>query len=396
VTEDDLWRSSFVHSSGSLPETAVAKDPRRDQLKLFVPPIAFKARRKLLHLDENPAQQLIPQTWDDFGPAARRVQKETGFGWPDLLNAMDDADVVLIHGASLHAHGNTIIQRTILFLAYLAKTLYATPVVLANHTADPSTPDILLSAQNVYPMCDDVIYRDPISAERWSAVLGGRFAPDSAFWFEPAPRELWVRLAGRPTYFDVWPDEADFDPARPYVCLGGSSIFHERRDWGSLLAGYEALVLRLRTVYAGAIVLVASADLDQVLFRTLASRLRLPMVGVNTPIQQAVDILGNADAYIGGRWHASIFALRGGTPLIALSSQTFKMQALAGLAGSPPPLDTLNLCREAPALTRHLTTMLEEGGALRSRLRASADQMAAGCWDNVAYLGAWDDRGEPS
>lgn len=337
VTEEDLWRSTFDHPDIELPEEVVAKESSRDQLKLFVPPVVFRTRRKLLHLDDHPAQQFIPQTWDDFGPASERVRHETGFGWPDLLQAMEDADVVVIHGASLHAHGNTIIQRTILFLAYLAKTRYSTPVVLANHTADLSSADLLRVARNVYPLVDDAIYRDPISAERWSKVLGGHYAPDTAFWFEPAPRETWLPFAGRPTYFDVWPDEAAFDPSEPFVCLGGSSRFHERKDWESLLKGYETLVLRLREAYSGTILLLASADLDQLPFRTLASRLHLPIIGVNTPVQQAVDILGSADAYIGGRWHPSIFAIRGGTPLIALSSQTFKMQALATLAGSPPP-----------------------------------------------------------
>ena len=111
------------------------------------------------------------------------------------------------------------------------------------------------------------------------------------------------------------------------------------------------------------------------------------MIGVTTPIQQAVDILGNADAYIGGRWHPSIFALRGGTPLVALSSQTFKMRALAGMTGSPSAtFDALDLGREVHAIGRQLSLFLEEGGDLRSRLRAWAGEMAENSWDNVAFL----------
>ena len=107
---------------------------------------------------------------------------------------------------------------------------------------------------------------------------------------------------------------------------------------------------------------------------------------MRTPIQQAVDVVGNADAYIGGRWHPSIFALRGGAPLIPLSSQTVKMQALADMAGSPAPFDALHLGREAAAISRQLSLFLDEGADLRSKLAAWAAEMAENSWDNVAYL----------
>jgi hypothetical protein len=233
-----------------------------------------------------------------------------------------------------------------------------------------------------------VVYRDPISAERWAAAWGGRFAADTAFWFEPAAREVWAPLTGRPTYFDIWPDIAEFDPSEPYLCVGGSCIFHDRRDWDSVVKGYGLLIQQLQSVYSGAILLTASAALDQPVFRALAERFDLPLIGVATPIQQAVDILGNADAYIGGRWHAGIFAARGGTPVIALSSQTFKMQALAGMTGSSSAtFDALDLGRETQAIGRQLSIALEQGSDLRRRLRSWGDEMAENSWDNVSFLG---------
>ena len=387
ITEESLWHASFGAPSSNVPASPSGR-ASREKVKLLIPPVVLQARHQVLSRrpDDGP-EQLIPEAWDDFEVAAAKVCREQRYGWPAVLRAVDDADVAVIHGASLHSHGVTIIQRTDLFLTYLIKTRFGKPVVITNHTADLGNAALRRIAEHVYPLFDDVVYRDSISADRWASVLGGRFAADTAFWFEPAPRETWALLAGRPTYFDVWPDTAAFDPSGPYLCVGGSSIFHERKDWESVVNGYSALIQHLRSVYSGTIVLTASADLDQPVFRELAERFDLPLIGVTTPVQQVVDILGNADAYIGGRWHASIFALRGGTPLLALSSQTFKMQALAGMAGSSPAtFDALALGSEAHAVGRYLSQTLEQGGELRAKLRAWADEMAENSWDNVAFL----------
>ena len=122
-------------------------------------------------------------------------------------------------------------------------------------------------------------------------------------------------------------------------------------------------------------------------FRALARRYSLPLVGVRTPVQQAVDILGHADAYIGGRWHPSIFALRGGTPLVALSSQTFKMGALTGMPGaSPRTFDALDPYRDADGIVEQLSAFLAQGAMLREETRSWAGQMAEMIWGNVDYL----------
>jgi polysaccharide pyruvyl transferase WcaK-like protein len=389
ITEQDLWDSSFGPRTAALADASErsTRDRARDAARLWLPPILLETRRRVLSRGTGAGQDqhhLIPQSWEDFAPAAERVLREQRYGWPAVLRAIDDADVVVIHGASLHGGG--FLPRTDLFLTYLAKTRFGTSVVITNHTADLEYVPLRRMAEHVYPLFDDVVYRDPISPVRWGSLCGGRFAADTAFRFEPARKDAWAPLAKRATYLDVWPDTASFDPSEPYVCVGGSSIFHERRDWSSVLNGYDGLIRYLQSAYSGAIVLTASADLDMPVFRALAERFDLPLVGVTTPVQQAVDILGSADAYIGGRWHPSIFALRGGTPLLALSSQTFKMRALAEITGSSETFDALDPGRHARAICKELAVVLEQGDELRSRLRGRAEDMAQSSWDNVAYL----------
>ena len=187
--------------------------------------------------------------------------------------------------------------------------------MIVNHTADFDHPALRRMAEHVYPLFDDVVFRDPISAERCASLCGGRFAADTAFWFEPAAREDWAPLAGRPTYFDVWPAHC---PVRPLTTvplrrrflhtLVGTGIC---RDGPGFTALIEAHAVRLfGTSRPDGFGRPRPDDLSSRSRR----RLGLPLVGVTTPVQQAVDIVGNADAYIGGRWHAGDLRLEGRSP----------------------------------------------------------------------------------
>ena len=296
----------------------------------------LKVRRKLVaNPNVTPANRCIPEKWESFEESAKAVLKNEA--WQPLLRAIEVADVAVIHGDGAMVDFG-IIPRTDLFLAYLAKTHFATPVIIVNHTADFNHPELLKMAREVYPLFDDVVFRDPISAERCSELCSGRFAADSAFWFKPADREQWAAVSNRLTYFDVWPDTARFDPSEPYLCIGGSSKYGYERKPYPVRRGYASLVKHIQSLYRGQIILTASDLTDQEMFRPIAREFGLPLVGVTTPVQQAVDIVGNADAYIGGRWHPGIFALRGGAPIIPITSKTFKMRALAQMAASRRPL----------------------------------------------------------
>jgi len=385
VTEDELRFSAFGKTP-SLPDRG-SRDRVREIVKQCIPPILLSIRRKVLsRRDGAGASRLIPERWEDLEGSARAVCREQGYGWPDLLRAIDSADVAVIHGDGAMV-GNGIIPRTDLFLTYLVKKHFGKPITIVNHTADFDHPDLRRMATEVYPLFDDVVFRDPISAERCESLCGGRFAADTAFWFEPAERQAWAPLAGRPTYFDVWPHKAQFDPSRPYLCLGGSSILWSGWNPAEMVRDFTALIEAIQAVYAGQVVLTASDIPEQMIFEPVAAQLGLPLVGVTTPVQQAVDIVGNADAYITGRWHPGIFALRGGVPVIALSSKTFKMESLMRSAGLPvTTFNALDLAGERDSLIRMLLEHLEGGNELRNRLRTWAVEEAANSWDNVTYL----------
>ncbi len=380
LTEDDLRSTSFFPSD--------AQGKARRMLRPWVPPVVLQARRRLYRRRAPDAEShsRIPATWHDFPRLAELFVCSSDL-CSELWDAMAKVDVSIIHGDGAMV-GNGIIPRTDLFLAYVIKKHFGGRVIICNHTADFNHPDLREIAANVYPMFDDVVFRDQTSVEQCRGICKGRFAPDTAFLFEPLQRERWAPLAGRPTYFDVWPDTADFDPAKPYLCIGGSSkLWFEEERPSPVRLGYVALIAHLRSVYEGQIVLTASDLTDESVFRPLARELGLPLIPVVTPVQQAVDILGNADAYIGGRWHPSIFALRGGAPVIPLLAKTFKMQALTSQAGlSSQSYDVFALGGAARSVSDQLTRYLSQGTELRGRLKGWAAKMSEDSWGNVSYL----------
>ncbi len=383
ITIEDI-----CHSSLDRHVALEAQGPSsREVIKALVPDWALKLRRRLapdfLRARE---ESLIPREWGDYDRCAREVLGKTT-PWPGLLEAMEELDVAVVFGDG-DIYGNGIVPRTLLFLSFLIKKRFEKPVVMLNHTADFDDPDLLDVAKRVYPLFDDVVFRDQMSVQRYMDLCAGRFAPDTAFLFKPASRQTWAPLAGRPTYFDVWPDSASFDPSAPYLCVGGSSIFGpvEKRD--ALVTDYLRFIEHLRGVYSGQIVLTASDRTDLTVFRPVSARSDLPLIGPTIPVQQAVDILGNADAYIGGRWHPAIFALRGGTPVLPLSSKTFKMQALTDMAGlSSATFGALEMSGETKAIGRQLQSYLEQGEDLRRRLDSWAEEMAKNSWENVSRIG---------
>jgi hypothetical protein len=385
ISEDALYRGSLDENgadSGCSTEKGAARVAR-----LLAPPgLVALGRKTLARGGETRESRVIPRRWEDYRAACERVLGAKT-PWPNLIRSIPGIDIAVIHGDGA-IYGDNRVGHTMLFLGYLIKTAFGKPVVLVNHSADFDRPGLLEIAKKVYPLLDDVVFRDVISFERCSVPCTGRFAADTAFALSPAPRDLWVPVASRPTYFDVWPDTATFDPSQPYVCVGGSSIFGHHGEKETVISGYRALLSHLQSVYTGQLVLTASDVVDETVLRPLARELRLPLVALTTPVQQAVDILGNADAYIGGRWHPAIFALSGGAPLIALSSKTPKMNALAKMAGlSEATFDALDIKQQTEAIGVRLLCYLQQSAELRTRLRSWAVDMAAGSRGNAAYLG---------
>jgi len=362
----------------------------KDLLKLVIPPIVFTLRQSLLQkLNYAGQRQSVPRKWEDFENSLTKITNKNH----DLtreLQIIQDVDLVMIQGEGC-IHGNTFHSRLMLFWGYVSKKIFNKPVIIVNHTADFSHPDLYEIAKNIYPLFDDIVFRDPISARRCNEFCNGRIGTDAAFLFEPINFSQCTAVVNRDTYFNFFPNKAEFDPEKPYLCIGGGSGLPSSSDdrYNTVVANLSNLITFLQKQFSHQIVLTVSGITDQKIFRYLSNKHNLPLLGLSIPVQQAVDILGNAKAYIGGRWHPSIFSLSGGVPVIPFSANTFKMEALTEMFGlENNTIDPVNIgsAVEKNKIGDLLSKYLNEGSTLRASLKERYKEAAVKATENVSYL----------
>lgn len=360
--------------TADVPARAAAVSRRHDDLKKLSKVVL--SRSLLLWPD------LAPKDWSDFEVRARQALHGRIFA--DIVTAIKASDVVLINGEG-GVFGKRRAARMMFFIAYLAKQL-AKPVAFVSHTADLGDPVLAEIAQHVYPLLDSVVVREPHSAANLHLLvpdLKVTVAADVAFLMQPAARRSWLELARRPGYCDWANTGVMFDPTQPYVCIGGSSAFSHRT---APVAAYRSLCQQLLKE-GKQVVLTASAAADLQVFETLARDLALPLIPPLTPPLHALDILANAEVYIGGRWHGAIFALRGGTPVVMLSAETFKVNALlAQMELNAPVFDALRLADDVGAILKLSRAYALQGEGLRRDLKAKAEQLGQLAAKNLEYL----------
>lgn len=333
----------------------------------------------------------VPKYFFEFEPFAKKVL--AGNILKPERQALEGCDLVVINGEG-GIYDRQRKGRMMLFIAYLAKQYFRKPCILINHTADIHDPVMAEMAAHVYPLLDDVIFREPFSANACSSFLMGKInimGADAAFTYRPLTDPVWAPIAAREGYFSIWPDSSvGFDPRKPYVCVGGSSIYlRPDRPAYDPVPGFINLCRMLQEQVAP-VVLTAPCYTDERIFRPIAQKLNLPLIALSTPTQQAVDILGNARAYVSGRWHPSIFALTGGTPIVTLTANTYKTQALVKQIGlDAPTFDALKLREEAEQIIELTCSYVEQGNSLREKLRQRAEELSKLAWENVRYLQHW-------
>ena len=343
---------------------------------------ATKASSSILNRVIGKLSDEAPASWSEFETQASRVLK--GQSLVALRQALERCDLLIINGEGGMLQ-NQRESRMMLFIAYLAKKHFDKPVALVCHTAELSHPKLFEIAQQVYPLLDDVVFRDPISLERYGHLGKTRFAADITFALEPAPFEIWSALAARPGYFDSYPNESlPFDPRQPFICLGGSSSFSPRHKQVNPQKELAQLAQDLSKV--AQVVLLASALPDEHLFAPLAKELGLPFVALATSPLQGFDLLSQASLYVGGRWHGAIFALRGGTPVIGFGAETFKLDALLSQFDLPEPFQVSSLAAQSEAIVALAKTQLDQGTALRMHLQEKAAGFAQSSHEQVALL----------
>ena len=329
-----------------------------------------------------------PGTWDDFrriGELVLRQDVQGGVG-----TALRECDAVLMNGEN-YIRPQVLKGRMLLLLAYLASQVFGKRCVLTNLALDLSEPALAQIVAQVLPGLSEVHVRDEESLSRLRALcpgLAARLIPDVGWTATPRRLAEWAALARRDGHLSAWPDVVEgFDPVQHYVTLGASSRFAgDEAAARDAVPAFVELARRLGDL-APQVLLVASCEVDAAIMRRVAAQAGLPLLGLNVPVVQAIDVLGNARLHVGGRWHAGIFATTGGTPLVALDSNSHKMRTLAReLQPEAPVFDALRLAQETDALVAWARKQLDGGEALRSRLSGHAAAARARVAGNLDAL----------
>lgn len=345
----------------------------------------LKTRRQQL---QGPSHGFITSL-DDFERAAHAV--DNGELWPTEKDAVRRAGIMVVNGEGA-VYGRQLKGFTSFFWAWYAKIRHGKQVAFVNHTADLSDPQMRRAAEAVYPLLDDVSFREPISlreAGYAAPQAQSGVVPDAAYSYVPLPFEALSDWARRPGFFSIWPYDADqFDIARPYVAVTGSSAINRPES-----ANREAPVRQFARLCQALertglpIVLVAPDPTDAEFLAPLARSLKLPIIAPSTPLPIAHEVLARAACLVGGRWHPGILAATGGTPLVSFTANTKKTAGLLEQLGlDATTFDALDLESSVDAIVEVVSDYVSQGQSLRERIRSRADALRVESRANVRLL----------
>ena len=335
------------------------------------------------------SQAPAPATWPDLLGIAQAVRDGRSQGLADVLPLLAGCDLLFMNGENFIRTG-TMKGRRLLMLAYLAKVVFGKPVVMANLSLDLSEPALAEMVAQVLPLLDEVQIRETVSAEQYRARVpqaGFVEFADVGWTATPAPVGAWAAMARRDGHFNAWPDRsAAFDASQPYVTVSASSAFVGAGQAGGPAEAFVALCRRLAEEVAQ-VVLVAPCEVDAAIMRKVQVATGLPLLGLNLPVLQGIDVLGNARVHVGGRWHPGIFAATGGTPLVAMGANNHKMATLMQqLHPDEPVFDALGLASQVDAVVERAKGQVEAGPALRAQVQQQAKVMRARVAGNLGFV----------
>lgn len=342
----------------------------------------------------------IPGSFSDFDSFAQNSTKfpviltsKQKFGCKqiNLNQAIHNCDVVYINGEG-STHSDRRIFRSIMFTAYLAKNYYKKPVIIGNHSLRTGTNETNAIASSIYPQLDDYIFREPLSITENSHILtdadDDRLVPDAAFLWSPINRKEFIKKYQNFTHKNIikhflYP----IDFSQPYIGItlgsGFEKIYRNSAEQIDLVLKLLQEVKKLNKQ----ILLLAHGKSEAKIFKRVSHIEKMPLLQLDTPIQDVTDILANASIIVGGRWHSAILGLTGGTPFLSFSANTTKMQGLHALTkNSDRVFDVKNLQSEIPNIVSGISKTLANESELRKHFSNIAKQFRINVHDHARWF----------
>ncbi len=302
--------------------------------------------------------------------ADKRVRFATGIGLLDaakpylfrqryaqhLIGLMQQADLVVFLGGGLFAEHLLHYAPAFLLEVHLATRL-SRKVIAVSQSVSLTDPLMSEAIGHVYGALDGVLAREPLSRERLLeiGVPGDRVVscPDAAFGIAPSPGRTDRRLP----------------PGSVAILVRGDRAVDEE-SWARLVSHLAA---GGRTVHA----LHTCPAHDKPLARRLAARCPLKVADTAHDYHEVIGLMRDCDAVITDRFHAAVFAIHAGTPVVPIRSSTFKTDGLFEFFDYPIDVAPALNAQTYPDLLSRTDRVLGNIPLFKSRIAVAHEQLVA-------------------
>lgn len=296
------------------------------------------------------------------------------------------ADVVFINGEGNIVHGTDakgkyrMGARYILFMAWLAKVKYKKTTLIVNHTVDPDNYNAFEMIEKIYPILDVVFVREKLSLPLLEkhGVNNALFVPDALFSYKD--EKGW-----KPTPYL----KSQIDFSKPYICIGDSSGLRNRYNcvkW-DVISNYVAIIEGLKEIVPQIIFVDGFNGNNHKILQAI-NKTGIGSVNIkNTSYRDLFHVLGGAELFISGRWHASILSVLANTPILLWGSDSHKTKSLYPLLDyNYRFFEVSSLPVNIPELVSEAKKIIDDSTQIKSKLKEKVALYSDLSRDNVKIL----------
>lgn len=280
----------------------------------------------------------------DTDRATDRFEKLTRIDpkYAEIKDAVEASEGIVINGEGDFIQNPA--RRTMQFLLVMInyakrknRKIYLVNTIYSPCPVNGSPHHVVQSMLNEMRKCDRIFVRDNSSKKLLNAAGLNEhveYVPDALFtWVKYLAPEFRQNIkygsSILPHPYDHFFGNLDF--TQPYICVAGSSA-DMRNSKGTIVSAFVKLVKALQKI-ARVYLVNPGTDffLDEIFKQTGAF-----VIPNTTPVLLGATVLANASLFVSGRYHPSVMAACGGTPLICFESNSHKMESLQDLMQCQP------------------------------------------------------------
>ncbi len=245
----------------------------------------------------------------------------------DYLAAVQRCDYAFFQGEGTMTGEDFCTGARLLLLPHLMKVIFDVPVISINQTVYSTESAFDPVLQATYRLHDEVFVREPASLQflHRLGLTRATLLPDTAFLTQPSD--------------DAVADLIEPSPCGRYFCVSGTALFLTH---GLSFGGLAVLINHVHQRWNLIPVMLCSTEVDRrfvgFLERWSGRKFPLHRVALERSHQQVARVLSGAEFLLSGRYHMSILAAVGATPVVMMETNTFKHHGLAELLQCPRPV----------------------------------------------------------